>query len=142
MLHTTSKRNEETVVFWENFFDEHDDRKSFGKPPRRKFVPSWDRVDNNLALLSKNLGHVRTMDHKRDMKSTWAQVVSDFDKFDLATLHPHFANVHNTLQSLTKQPHIKRANYPAHFKTSLKWMNLEPGISILKSAAESAGICD
>ena len=116
--------------------------KTIAKPTKRKLIPSWDRVDNNLALVSKNMNHRRTKDHKRGIKAIRSRLESDFAKFDLANLDPHFTNVYNNLQSLNNQPNIKRALYPADFKTSLMWVCNEPGVSILKGAAESAGLFD
>ena len=107
---------------------------------KRKLIPSWDRVDNNLALVSKNMGHKRTKGHKRDIKSTRSQLASGLAKFDLAHLDPHVTNVHNHLQYLNNQTNMKRALYPDNFKTSLMWMCNEPGASLLKGAAESAGL--
>jgi hypothetical protein len=116
--------------------------KTTAKPAKRKLIPSRDRVDNNLAMADKNMGQKRTKGHKRDIKSIRSRVASRLAKFDLAHLDPHFTNVHNHLQYLNNQPYIKRALYPDEFKTSLMWMCSEPGISILKRAAEPAGLFD
>jgi len=114
--------------------------KTIAKANKRTLIPSWDRVDNNLALVSKNMNHRRTKDHKRGIKAIRSRVASDFAKFDLANLDPHFTNVHNHLQSLNNQPSIMRAFYTADFKTSLMWLIAH--LSILKGAAESAGLFD
>jgi hypothetical protein len=116
--------------------------KTTAKPAKRKLIPSRDRVDNNLAMADKNMGQKRTKGQKRDIKSIRSRVASRLAKFDLAHLDPHFTNVHNHLQYLNNQPYIKRALYPDEFKTSLMWMCSEPGISILKRAAEPAGLFD
>ena len=41
---------------------------------KRKLIPTWDRVDNNLASASKHMGFKRTKGQKRDIKGMRSQV--------------------------------------------------------------------
>ena len=41
---------------------------------KRKPVPTWERVDNNLASASKHMGFKRTKGQKRDIKGMRSQV--------------------------------------------------------------------
>ena len=40
----------------------------------RELIPSWDRVDNNLHLLSKYLGYKRTKEQDRSINGIRSQV--------------------------------------------------------------------
>eukprot|EP00320_Phaeocystis_rex_P020526 CAMPEP_0119059318 /NCGR_PEP_ID=MMETSP1178-20130426/3506_1 /TAXON_ID=33656 /ORGANISM="unid sp, Strain CCMP2000" /LENGTH=166 /DNA_ID=CAMNT_0007040345 /DNA_START=37 /DNA_END=537 /DNA_ORIENTATION=- len=115
--------------------------KNSAKPTKRKLIPTWDRVDNNLALVSKCMGYKRTKAQKRDIKAVRLKVMCVLAKLDLAHLDLRFTNVHNTLQSVNNQPGIKRAIYPLEFKKSLMWMCNE-GASILKSACAGVATFD
>ena len=41
---------------------------------KRKPIPTWERVDNNLASASKHMGFKRTKGQKRDIKGMRSQV--------------------------------------------------------------------
>lgn len=102
----------------------------------RAKIPSSDRLDNNAAIIMKNLGHKRTKHTPRDMKYIWRLLASDFEKLDLVNLDSRFTKVYEELQSLKNQaPDIKRAAYTDEFKSCLVWMCTEQGVSILKGAA-------
>ena len=89
----------------------------------RAKIPSSERLDNNAAILLKLLGHKRTNDSPRDMKSIWLLLAISFEGLDLPNIDSRFTKVYQELQSLKNQaPNIKRAAYTDEFKSCLAWM--------------------
>eukprot|EP00964_Phaeocystis_antarctica_P116087 scaffold80060_cov75-Phaeocystis_antarctica.AAC.2 len=89
----------------------------------RAKIPSSERLDNNVAIILKHLGHKRTKERTRGIKDAWILLESDFEKLDLPSLDSRFTKVYQELQSLNNQaPNIKRAAYTGEFKSCLAWM--------------------
>ena len=89
----------------------------------RAKIPSSERLDNNVAIILKHLGHKRTKERTRGIKDAWILLESDFEKLDLPSLDSRFTKVYQELQSLKNQaPNIKRAAYTDEFKSCLAWM--------------------
>ena len=116
--------------------------KSAGSP--RVKIESSDRMDNCFDKLLKAIGHIRTKHQARTVKFKVNQLVHDLGKLHFGNLLSGFmlafCVVLNELKDLNTQANLNRALYTAEFKSSLKTLCSDQGISILKAAAESAGL--
>ena len=116
--------------------------KSSGSP--RVKIESSDRMDNCFDKLLKAIGHIRTKHQARTVKFKVNQLVHDLGKLHFGNLLSGFMLafrvVLNELKDLNTQANLNRALYTAEFKSSLKTLCSDQGISILKAAAESAGL--
>jgi len=116
--------------------------KNSGSP--RVKIESSDRMDNCFDKLLKAVGHIRTKHQARTVKFKVNQLVHDLGMLHFGNILSGFMLaflvVLKELKTLNTQANLNRALYTAEFKTSLKTLCSDQGISILKAAAESAGL--
>jgi len=108
-------------------------------------ISSVDRQDNNMEKLMKAVGHKRTKNQDRSQKFKVNFLVNNFRKLRFANPNDSefmqaFRIVLNELKALNAQVNLNRAAYSDEFKSSIKILCSDQGISILKAAAESAGL--
>ena len=117
---------------------------TFKRTTRVKIL-SVDRQDNNMEKLMKAVGHKRTKNQDRSQKFKVNFLVNNFRKLRFANPNDSefmqaFRIVLNELKALNAQVNLNRAAYSDEFKSSIKILCSDQGISILKAAAESAGL--
>ena len=120
-------------------------RKPTSKSKPREKIESPDRMDNNFDKLLHAVGHLRTKHQLRKVKIKVNYLVHAFGKLHDANLlpgsiMPAFLIVLNELKTLDAQANLNRGLYTIEFKSSIKILLSDQGISILKAAAESAGL--